>query len=218
MSGDTWNVNPIALRRIDKLLCKNERAVIRTRLEARHSVTLVPVAAILVASIRLNFITVPLPREAGRLRLCDAPFAKGRRWVGSSTAQLLLCWRPQTSRCAKTSARAAGFVWESRSCGFHEWRLTVGVPAATASGPVAHRVRGYPLAHSARSAGSRADAARNSNRMVASRFGPGKAARRDVEGCRRLRDRLAVAEALAHGLDHLPAARDHLQRLGDVPR
>ena len=47
---------------------------------------------------------------------------------------------------------------------------------------------------------------------------PGKAARRDVEGRRRLRDRLAVAarELLAHGLDHLPAARDHLQRLGDV--
>src|SRR5829696_1474019 len=41
---------------------------------------------------------------------------------------------------------------------------------------------------------------------------PGKAARRDVEGCRRLRDRLAIAaaEALAHGLDHLPAARNDL--------
>src|SRR5215204_7736510 len=44
----------------------------------------------------------------------------------------------------------------------------------------------------------------------------GKAARRDVEGCRGLRDRLAIAaaEALAHGLDDLPAARNHLQRLG----
>ena len=26
ISGDTWNVNPIALRRVEKLFCKNERA------------------------------------------------------------------------------------------------------------------------------------------------------------------------------------------------
>ena len=31
ISGDTWNVNPIALRRIERLFCKNERAVLRTR-------------------------------------------------------------------------------------------------------------------------------------------------------------------------------------------
>jgi len=55
LSGDTWNVNPIALKRIEKLFCKNERAVVRTRLAATgHIVTLVPVAAILVASIRLH--------------------------------------------------------------------------------------------------------------------------------------------------------------------
>ena len=55
LSGDTWNVNPIALKRIEKLFCKNERAVVRTRLVATgHVVTLVPVAAILVASIRLH--------------------------------------------------------------------------------------------------------------------------------------------------------------------
>ncbi len=28
ISGDTWNVNPIALRRIEKLFCKNERAIV----------------------------------------------------------------------------------------------------------------------------------------------------------------------------------------------
>ena len=32
VSGDTWNVNPIALKRVERLFCKNERAVIRTRL------------------------------------------------------------------------------------------------------------------------------------------------------------------------------------------
>ena len=32
ISGDTWNVNPIALKRVERLFCKNERAVIETRL------------------------------------------------------------------------------------------------------------------------------------------------------------------------------------------
>jgi phosphatidylserine decarboxylase len=57
ISGDTWNVNPIALKRIERLFCKNERAVIEARLaRTDHGVTLVAVAAILVASIRLNFL------------------------------------------------------------------------------------------------------------------------------------------------------------------
>src|ERR1700728_1410464 len=61
ISGDTWNVNPIAVQRIEKLFCKNERAVIRLKLEpSGHIITLVPVAAILVASIRLTFLNVLL--------------------------------------------------------------------------------------------------------------------------------------------------------------
>jgi phosphatidylserine decarboxylase len=61
ISGDTWNVNPIAVQRIENLFCKNERAVIRLKLEpSGHIITLVPVAAILVASIRLNFLEVLL--------------------------------------------------------------------------------------------------------------------------------------------------------------
>jgi phosphatidylserine decarboxylase len=61
ISGDTWNVNPIALARIAKLFCKNERAVIRTTLRPSGiAITLVPVAAILVASIRLHFLDVLL--------------------------------------------------------------------------------------------------------------------------------------------------------------
>ena len=56
IAGDTWNVNPIALKRIEKLFCKNERAVISTRLPDGEALTLVPVAAILVASIRLHFL------------------------------------------------------------------------------------------------------------------------------------------------------------------
>jgi len=58
--GDTWNVNPIALKRVERLFCKNERAVIRTRLATGEALTLVPVAAILVASIRLHFLDIVL--------------------------------------------------------------------------------------------------------------------------------------------------------------
>ena len=45
----------------------------------------------------------------------------------------------------------------------------------------------------------------------------GPATRRDVERRRRLADPLAIParHLLAHVLDHLPLARDHLQRLGD---
>ena len=80
ISGDTWNVNPIALKRIEKLFCKNERAVLRTRLAAGgHVVTLVPVAAILVASIRLHFLDVllNLKHRGPNVIPCDAPFQKG---------------------------------------------------------------------------------------------------------------------------------------------
>lgn len=46
----------------------------------------------------------------------------------------------------------------------------------------------------------------------------GKAARCPMEGRGRLRDGLArpAGEPLAHGLDHLPMARNHLQCFGDV--
>jgi phosphatidylserine decarboxylase len=80
ISGDTWNVNPIALKRIEKLFCKNERAILRTRLEATgHVVTLVPVAAILVASIRLHFLDVllHLKHRGPDVIPCDASVRKG---------------------------------------------------------------------------------------------------------------------------------------------
>jgi phosphatidylserine decarboxylase len=58
--GDAWNVNPVALKRVERLFCRNERAVIRCRLASGALLTLVPVAAILVASIRLRFLDVLL--------------------------------------------------------------------------------------------------------------------------------------------------------------
>ena len=80
ISGDTWNVNPIALRRVERLFCKNERAILKTTLTATgHAITLVPVAAVLVASIRLHFLDVLLHlRHRGpNVMPCEARLAKG---------------------------------------------------------------------------------------------------------------------------------------------
>ena len=60
ISGDTWNVNPIALRRVQQLFCKNERAVLHMRLHDGTPFLLVPVAAVLVASLRLHAVNVLL--------------------------------------------------------------------------------------------------------------------------------------------------------------
>ena len=80
ISGDTWNVNPIALKRVERLFCKNERALVRTRLAAGgHTITLVPVAAILVAGIRFNFLdmVVDRTRPGRKVMPCQASFKKG---------------------------------------------------------------------------------------------------------------------------------------------
>jgi phosphatidylserine decarboxylase len=79
ISGDTWNVNPIALKRIERLFCKNERAVIRTRLETGEALTLVPVAAILVASIRLHFLDLVFNAQSRGPTVfpCDVGVRKG---------------------------------------------------------------------------------------------------------------------------------------------
>jgi phosphatidylserine decarboxylase len=84
-SGDTWNVNPIALKRVEKLFCKNERAFLKTRLTgsdrcAGQRIAVVPVAAILVASLRLHFLDVLLHLKylGPRVTACDAPYTKGQ--------------------------------------------------------------------------------------------------------------------------------------------
>ena len=80
ISGDTWNVNPIALKRIERLFCKNERAVLRLKLAANgQPLTLVAVAAILVASIRLRCLGGPLNLKQRGVNIiaCDAQFRKG---------------------------------------------------------------------------------------------------------------------------------------------
>ena len=79
ISGDTWNVNPIALQRVEQLFCKNERAVLHMRLHDGRPFLMVPVAAVLVASMRLHAANVLLHlRYKGPNEIpCDARCAKG---------------------------------------------------------------------------------------------------------------------------------------------
>jgi phosphatidylserine decarboxylase len=98
VSGDTWNVNPIALQRIEKLFCKNERAIIRCRLvPSGHLITLVPIAAILVASVRLHFLDVLLHlRYRGpNVIPCDAPLRKGEEMGWFQHGSTIIAFAPE---------------------------------------------------------------------------------------------------------------------------
>ncbi|MBR0732862.1 phosphatidylserine decarboxylase [Bradyrhizobium japonicum] len=92
--GDVWNVNPIALKRVERLFCKNERAVIRTHLSTGEAVTLVPVAAILVASIRLHFLDMVLNAQTrGPVNFpCDVNVTKGEElgWFEHGSTIIIL--------------------------------------------------------------------------------------------------------------------------------
>jgi phosphatidylserine decarboxylase len=97
ISGDTWNVNPIALRRVERLFCKNERAIIRCRLPSGMLVTLVPVAAILVASIRLRFLDVQLHLKyrGPNVMHCDVGVRKGEEMGWFEHGSTVIVFVPQ---------------------------------------------------------------------------------------------------------------------------
>lgn len=102
-SGDTWNVNPIALKRVQKLFCRNERAVVHTRVgDAGHPVALVPVAAILVASLRLHWLTPLLGVDyRGPDELpCDARFSKGQEMGWFQHGSTIIVFAPPGFRLA----------------------------------------------------------------------------------------------------------------------
>jgi len=103
ISGDTWNVNPIALKRVENLFCKNERAVIRCRLKATDQlITLVPIAAILVASIRLHFLDVllHLRYRGANVIPCDAEVDKGQEMGWFQHGSTIIVFAPPGMKLA----------------------------------------------------------------------------------------------------------------------
>lgn len=78
--GDTWNVNPPALDRIERLYCRNTRVVVPvTPCGHAEPVVMIAVGAILVASVQLLFLPFALDETyAGRpLIRCDVALRKG---------------------------------------------------------------------------------------------------------------------------------------------
>jgi phosphatidylserine decarboxylase len=110
ISGDTWNVNPIALKRVQGLFCRNERAVIRLRLADGRPLALVPVAAILVASIRLHCLDVLLHlRWKGPHEMpCDAGVTKGQELGWFEHGSTIIVFAPPGLRLAAGIASGQG--------------------------------------------------------------------------------------------------------------
>lgn len=94
IQGDTWNVNPPALKRVPSLYCRNDRAVIETTLSSGRLVTIVPVGAILVASLRLHFLNLNLHRGWAGIQHwpCAAQHDRGQEmgWFEHGSTIILL--------------------------------------------------------------------------------------------------------------------------------
>jgi len=116
VSGDTWNVNPIALKRIERLFCKNERAVVQAKLTASGDpLTLVAVAAILVAGIRLHCLDaiLNLRHRGPNAFACDAQFRKGEELGWFEHGSTIVVFAPENfTLCDNLRAGAAIRVGE----------------------------------------------------------------------------------------------------------
>lgn len=101
IQGDAWNVNPIALKRVPALYCRNDRAVIQAELPGGARLTLVPVGAILVASVRLHFLDLNLHHDyrGAQSIACNAPMGRGQEmgWFEHGSTIIVLApsgWEP----------------------------------------------------------------------------------------------------------------------------
>jgi phosphatidylserine decarboxylase len=106
ISGDTWNVNPIALKRVERLFCKNERAVIECEIDhadkgmRNATLTLVPVAAILVASIRMHCINLlfHLQYQGPNEIECDVAVHRGEELGWFQHGSTIIVFAPKNYR------------------------------------------------------------------------------------------------------------------------
>ena len=98
IQGDTWNVNPIALKRVERLFCRNERAVIEMTLtNSQQPLTLVPVGAVLVASIRLHCLDLQLHHDytGPQTLTCNAHAQKGEEMGWFEHGSTIIVFAPE---------------------------------------------------------------------------------------------------------------------------
>lgn len=106
IAGDTWNVNPIALERIERLFCRNERAVLECEVADGAKLTLVPVAAILVASIRLHALDLRLHLKYRGANVidCDVSFCKGDEMGWFEHGSTIIVFAPRGCELIESAA------------------------------------------------------------------------------------------------------------------
>jgi len=95
--GDVWNVNPPTLKRVPSLFAKNERAVIRMGLaETGAQMWLVPVAAVLVASMRFTFsdVHLHLGYRGPEVTELDVRLSKGEEMGWFEHGSTIICFVP----------------------------------------------------------------------------------------------------------------------------
>jgi phosphatidylserine decarboxylase len=90
-------VNPVALARVQELFCKNERAVLHMQTQEGVPFLIVPVAAVLVASMRFHAVDVLLNlRYKGPNEMpCDAVYAKGQEMGWFEHGSTILVFVPK---------------------------------------------------------------------------------------------------------------------------
>jgi phosphatidylserine decarboxylase len=97
IAGDLWNVNPIALKRVERLYARNERAVVQMRLlKGGQLITLAPIAAVLVASLRFEFIDLRLHLDylGPKVIPCDAVLRKGQEMGRFEQGSTIIVFAP----------------------------------------------------------------------------------------------------------------------------
>ncbi len=95
--GDVWNVNPPTLTQIPALFAKNERAVVQLKLlPTQQTMWLIPVAAVLVASMRFTFsdLHLHLGYRGPTQTDLDANLAKGDEMGWFEHGSTIICIVP----------------------------------------------------------------------------------------------------------------------------
>ena len=116
--GDAWNVNPIALKRVEKLFCKNERVADPHAAAGDRSSRHAGAGGGHPGGRHPPAVCRPHGRSAAhgpaRDSLPRRRSGRVRRWAGSSMARRSSCWRRRALRCARRYPPATPSAWASR--------------------------------------------------------------------------------------------------------